>query len=133
MAGPETGVPATFPLYGVTVYEVMGLPPSAGAMKKTVAWLLAAVAVTSVGWPGTVAGVAPGKNIEPGPVPVALLPVAVNVYSVPLLSPVTVIGLPEPVTGGWSGGVGATEYFIGSVPVQQLEAHRYLSVADLFV
>ena len=90
-------------------------------MKKTVARPLAAVTFTIVGGPGTVAGVAPGKGFEPGPVPVALVPVTVNVYSVPLVRPGTIIGLPAPVTGGWSGGAGATEYVIGDVPVESLK------------
>ena len=106
----------------ITVQEVMGAPPfEAGAVKVTVTRLLPAVTFTIVGWPGIVAGVAPGKGFEPGPVPVALVPVTVNVYSVPFVRPVTIIGLPAPVTGGWSGGAGATEYVIGGVPVDSLK------------
>src|SRR5579872_4148095 len=44
----------------VTVYEVMGAPPSeAGAVKLTVAWALPAVAEAPVGAPGTVAPAVP--------------------------------------------------------------------------
>jgi hypothetical protein len=40
----------------VTVYEVIGEPPSEGAVKLTVAWPFPAVAVAPVGAPGAVAG-----------------------------------------------------------------------------
>jgi hypothetical protein len=53
---PEVVFSEVVPIYGVTVYEVMGLPPSGGAVKKTVAWALPAVAVTFVGAPGAVGG-----------------------------------------------------------------------------
>jgi hypothetical protein len=35
--------------------------------------------------------------VEAGPVPLALVAVTVNVYAVPLVSPVTVMGLAVPV------------------------------------
>ena len=46
--------------------------------------------LTPVGAPGTVDGVTALDAVEAGPVPLALLAVTVNVYAVPLLSPVTV-------------------------------------------
>jgi hypothetical protein len=50
--GPVAVCPSGF---DVTVYEVIGLPPSeAGAEKLTVACELPAVALTPVGAPGTV-------------------------------------------------------------------------------
>jgi hypothetical protein len=77
----------------------MGLPPSeAGGLKLTVALPMAAFAVTSVGAPGTVAGVMAFEGFEAGPVPTALVAFTVNVYAVPLVSPGTIIGLPLSVT-----------------------------------
>jgi hypothetical protein len=49
---------AVLPMYGVTVYEVIGLPPSPGAAQVTVALASPAVALTPVGAPGAV-GVPP--------------------------------------------------------------------------
>jgi hypothetical protein len=46
------------------------------------------VAIKFVGAPGTVRGVA--VAVAPGPAPIALLGVTVNVYVVPLLKPVKV-------------------------------------------
>jgi hypothetical protein len=71
-----------------------------GAVKVTVALALPAVAVPMVGAPGTVAddiGVTPFDAEEAAPVPTLLVAVTVNVYVVPLVNPVTVIGLDEPV------------------------------------
>jgi hypothetical protein len=50
---PGCGTPAT---YGVTVYEVIGEPPSDGAVHVTEADPFPADAVTAVGAPGTVGG-----------------------------------------------------------------------------
>ena len=79
----------------------MALPPfEAGAVKLTVACALPAVAVTPVGAPGTVAGAA-GVTLFDGldalPVPTEFVAVTLKVYAVPLVSPVTVIGLEPPV------------------------------------
>ena len=50
-----TGVCAVEPMYGVTVYLVIALPPLLdGAVQLTVAAVLPAVAVTPVGAPGAV-------------------------------------------------------------------------------
>jgi len=58
----------------------MALPPlGAGGVKVTLAWALAAVAVTAVGAPGTVSGVTLFEGPEAVPVPVALAAVTVNV------------------------------------------------------
>ena len=58
----------------------MALPPlEAGAVKLTVAWPLPAVAVTTVGAPGVVAGVTLLDGLEAGPVPVELAAVTVKV------------------------------------------------------
>jgi hypothetical protein len=50
------GVWAAVPMYGVTVYDVIGLPPFAGAVQDTTAELLPAVAMTAVGAAGAVGG-----------------------------------------------------------------------------
>ena len=71
------------------------LPPLlAGAVNATVAVLLpVAVAVPIVGAPGTVYGVAELLAELAAPVPTELVAVTVKVYAVPLVNPVTVIGL----------------------------------------
>ena len=77
---------------------MIGLPPfEAGAVKLTVACALPAVAVPIVGAPGTVAGVTLFEAAEAGPVPIALVALTVKVYTVPFVSPVTVMGLDAPV------------------------------------
>jgi hypothetical protein len=75
LPGPE----AVCPALDVTVYEVMGLPPfEAGAWKLTFAWALPGVTLTTVGEPGTPAGVMLLEGVEAGPVPIALAAVTVN-------------------------------------------------------
>ena len=77
---------------------MIALPPLlAGAVNVTEALALPAVAVPIVGAPGTVApvvGVTLFEAAEAGPVPMALIATTVNVYAVPLVRPVTVIGEP---------------------------------------
>jgi len=76
----------------------MALPPfDAGAVKDIVVCALPAVAVPIVGAPGVVAGITLLDAAEAVPVPVALVAVTENVYAVPLVRPVTVIGLTVPV------------------------------------
>jgi hypothetical protein len=61
------------------------------AVHDTTDWVLALeVAVTPVGAPGRVAGVAGAEGVEAALVPTMLAAVTVNVYEVPLVSPVTV-------------------------------------------
>jgi hypothetical protein len=81
------------PMYGVTVYDVIGRPPLGGAAQVTVAEPSPAVAVTPVGAPGTVGpvGVTEFEGSEGAPVPTALVAVTVNVYAVPFVRPVTVV------------------------------------------
>jgi hypothetical protein len=82
----------------VTVYEVMLLPPlEAGGEKLTVARAFPAVALTLVGASGIAAGVTLFEETEAGPVPTAFDAFTVNVYAVPLVRPVTVIGLAAPL------------------------------------
>jgi hypothetical protein len=76
LAAPEA---EKLPGLEITVYPVIALPPVAGAVKLTDAWALPGVAVTAVGAPGTVAGVAPLEAADAGPVPIAFVAVTVNV------------------------------------------------------
>ena len=57
----------------------MAEPLEAGAVHETVTLVLAAVAVTLVGAPGTVAGVTELEAAEAAPVPTALVAVTVKV------------------------------------------------------
>jgi hypothetical protein len=96
---------AVVPMYGVTVYDVIGLPPlEAGAVHDTVACPAPAVAVTPVGAPGAAAGVTALDAADAGPVPAEFVAVTVNVYAVPFVSPVTLAvvagGLPVTVVVG---------------------------------
>jgi hypothetical protein len=75
-------------------------PLLAGAVKLTVALAFPAVAVPIVGTPGTVgplAGVTLLEAVDDRLGPTPLLAVTVKVYAVPLVSPLTVIGLLAPV------------------------------------
>jgi hypothetical protein len=64
----------------VTVYEIIGFPPSeAGGMKLTVAWAFPAIAVTPVGAPGTPTGVTLLEGLEAGPLPIELVALTVKV------------------------------------------------------
>jgi len=72
---------------------VIGLPPfDAGALQLSATCPLPAVAVRPVGEPGTPGGVAgvADAGVDAGPVPTAFVAVTVNVYAVPLVSPVIV-------------------------------------------
>ena len=101
-----TGVPATDPANGVTVYDEIAAPPSDdGADHDTTAEAFPATADTPDGAPGTVAGGAGVTALEgedSGPVPIAFVADTVNVYAVPLVRPVTVAvvagGFPVTVT-----------------------------------
>jgi len=77
----------------VTVYDVMeNLHPKRGS-EIINAELLPSSSVPIVGAPGVVAGVALFDVADAGPVPTLLVAVAIKVYVVPLLKPLTVIGL----------------------------------------
>ena len=71
------------PGFEVTVYEMIALSPlETGAAKITIAWAFPAVAVTSVGAPGTVAGttgVVVLEELDGGPVPTEFLALTVKV------------------------------------------------------
>ncbi len=65
----------------VAVYPVMAEPPvEAGAVQDTTDWVLALdVAVTPVGAPGVVAGMAAAEAADAGPAPTLVEAVTVNV------------------------------------------------------
>ena len=78
------------PVSEVTVYPVTGEPPLfAGAVHETVAEELFAVALTLVGAPGTVDGVAAFDAADAVPVPMTLVATTVKAYEEPLVKPVT--------------------------------------------
>jgi hypothetical protein len=68
-----------------------------GALKLIVACPMLDVAVTPVGTPGIVEGVTEFDIDDAAPTPCPFVAVTVNVYAVPLVNPVTVIGLPVEV------------------------------------
>jgi hypothetical protein len=96
------------PMNGVTVYEVIGLPPVGGAVQATDTFPEPApdVATTFPGGAGGAAGVTLFEGCEGGPVPMSLVADTVNVYVVPLASPVTVVdglgGEPLMIDGSWA-------------------------------
>ena len=72
---------------------MIGLPPVLlGAVNVMTTCPLPLVAATPVGAPGTVAGVTEFDTVDGELVPAAFVAVMVNVYAVPLLKPVIVIG-----------------------------------------
>lgn len=77
---------------------MMLVPPSlAGAEKETVACALPATALTLCGAPGTEnCGVTAPLALEAVPAPTAFVARTVNVYEIPLVSPVTMSGLDVP-------------------------------------
>jgi hypothetical protein len=84
-------VAVTPPGSDVTVYFVIGLPPSeAGAVHETTARTSPGIADTSVGAPGTIAGVTGVDGSEDRLVPLEFVAVTMKVYAVPLVRPVTV-------------------------------------------
>ena len=96
---------------------VMAAPPlDAGAVQDTTDCELAyEVAATPVGAPGTVAGVAGPEGLDGELVPAELVAVTVNVYEVPLVSPVTVQPV-ETVEQVNAPGVEVTVYPLMAAP-----------------
>jgi hypothetical protein len=73
----------------------MALPPlDDGALHDTAAWVLPAVALTSVGAPGVVTGVIALDALDAELAPAPFVAVTVNVYWVPLVKPVNVSDVP---------------------------------------
>jgi len=86
------------PTFEVTVYAVIAEPPfTAGADHETLALPLPVAAATFVGASGTVTGVTELLAVEAELVPTAFDAVTMNVYAVPFVSPVIVIGDEPPV------------------------------------
>lgn len=82
----------------LAVYPLIAAPPFAdGAEKFTVTCPSAATAVEIVGALGVVEGVTELVADDEAPAPFALLATTVNVYAVPFVSPLTVMGLALPV------------------------------------
>ena len=69
---------------------MIALPLLAAAVYATATVVLPAVGVPIVGAPGNVYGVTAPEAPDAVPVPAAFVAVTVNVYCVPLVSPVTV-------------------------------------------
>jgi hypothetical protein len=84
------------PGLATTVY-VTGAPPVSPGANATAAWASPALATTLAGVAGLRAGVTALDAELARPVPTAFVARTVNVYAVPLLSPVTTRGLLEPV------------------------------------
>ena len=97
----------TPPAIGVTVYEVIALPPFDGAVHDTVACPSPAVALTPVGAAGTVGpvGVTAAEAAESGPVPIAFVARTRNVYALPFVRPVTAVLVAGAVTVTGACGV----------------------------
>ena len=78
-AGEPLEVHVAVPLFGFTVYDVMGPPPVlAGAVQLTVAAALPGLATTAVGAPG-MPTVTAAEAAELGPLPSALVANTVKV------------------------------------------------------
>jgi hypothetical protein len=110
LASPETTmgdaapVPVKPPGVDVTVYPVIGLPPSkAGPVNVTLACALPAVAVPIVGALGTVNGVTLFDAAEGRLSPMPLVAKTVKVYAVPFVRPGT---LPEIKVPAGTAGAG---------------------------
>jgi hypothetical protein len=78
---------------------IAGPPLLVGAVNATDALPLPAVAVSIVGVPGTIAnaGVTADDALDVVPVPTELVATTENVYAVPFVRPVTVMGVDVPV------------------------------------
>jgi hypothetical protein len=85
----ELSVTLIAPGFEVTVYDVMGLPLFVAAEKETVAWPSPAVALGLPGAPGTPTITTGLDTLDGGLEPTEVFAVTVNVYWVPILSPVT--------------------------------------------
>ena len=93
-------------------------PLLAGAAKLTAALPLLPLAAMPVGAPGAIAaGVTAAEAPEAVPVPTLFVAVTVNVYAVPLVRPVTVIGEEGPVAVRPPGEAVTVYPVIGEPPV----------------
>lgn len=99
MSGLALPVTARPPGDAVAVYELMLRPPVLeGAVKETVTLRFAPATEVIAGAPGTPVGVTALEALEAAPVfPALFVAVTVKVYEVPLVRPVTAMGLAVPV------------------------------------
>ena len=101
LAVPVLVTAADVPVTHDAVYLLMVAPPlDAGTVNATAAWAAPAVAAPMVGAPGTVT-LATGVTVaalEATLLPALLVAVTLQEYKLPLLRPVTTIGLELPVT-----------------------------------
>lgn len=102
LAVPVLVTAAEVPVTQDAVYLLMVAPPlDAGAVKATAAWAAPAVAAPMVGAPGTVTVMATGVTVaalDATLLPALLVAVTLQEYKLPLLRPVTTMGLAVPVT-----------------------------------
>jgi hypothetical protein len=100
----------------VTVYPVIGLPPSYAGKKVTVACTLLVIAVTPVGASGKVpTGATLLEAAEGAPTPAAFTALTVKVYEVPLVKPETVMGLAGP-SANIPPGFAVAMYMVTGLP-----------------
>lgn len=114
---PET-VAVCDPGVAVTTYPVSALlPVLEGAVQDTTAERVPAVAETFVGAPGAgLPGVTAADAVEAGPLPTEFVATTVNVYDVPLVSPVTVATVPV-VVAVTLPGLDVTVYCVIGAPL----------------
>ena len=113
----------------VTVYSVIGLPPSeAGAVHETTARTSPGIADTSVGAPGTVGVVTEFDASEVALVPMEFVAVTVKVYVVPFVRPVTVTEVPV-VVAVTPPGSDVTVYPVTGLPPSETGAVHEIVVA----
>ena len=106
----------------VTVYSVIGLPPSeVGAVHETSADTSLGIANTSVGVPGAVGVVTEFDESEDGLAPMEFVAVAVKVYAVPFVRPVTVTEVLA-VVAVTPPGLDVTVYFVIALPPSETGA-----------
>ena len=102
LAVPVLVTAADVPVTHDAVYLLMVAPPlDAGAVKATAAWAAPAVAAPMVGAPGTVTVMATGVTVaalDATLLPALLVAVTLQEYKLPLLRPVTTMGLAVPLT-----------------------------------
>jgi hypothetical protein len=120
------------PGFAVTVYPVIADPPSSvGVVQDTAALALLAVAETLSGMDGiTGPGVTGALGVEAGDLPAELVAVTVNVYSMPLVRPVTVAIVSPFVVAVCPPGLAVTMYSVTTAPFPA--AGVQLIVAELF-
>jgi hypothetical protein len=95
--GEDAPLAVVPPGFAVAVYEVMAEPPVlAGAENETTSVVFPAVTETFCGTLGTVAGVTELLATDALESPTPFVALTVKVYEVPLVRPVTVIGLADP-------------------------------------